>query len=276
MTQAFSRGLMGPSQVCALRAGGVRSSAVLALGRGATGMQATPVLAVARLAALVVVVCLLAISVAHADPHDRDRYRGPGPGPRPGWDHMDARFHHDHYYPSRGYYVRELPRERVIVTGPRGRYFYSGGVWYSPGPRGYVVIGAPIGTFVPVLPPYYTTVWVGGAPYYYSNDTYYVWRDSDRQYEVVDPPDEQAANTEPPAPAPPSAAGEVFIYPKNGQSEEEQARDKYECHKWAQNESGFDPTQPNGGVPPEQANTKRAAYQRAMGACLEGRGYSVK
>jgi hypothetical protein len=236
--------------------------------------RADPALAQARFAALLAVLCLLAISVAHADPHDRDRYRGPGA--RPGWDHMDARFHHDHYYPSRGYYVRELPRDRVIVTNPRGRYFYSGGVWYSPGPRGYVVIGAPIGTFVPVLPPYYTTVWVGGAPYYYANDTYYTWRDSDRQYEVVDPPDEQAANTEPPPPAPPSAAGDVFIYPKNGQSEQDQARDKYECHKWAQNESGFDPTQANGGVPPEQANTKRAAYQRAIGACLEGRGYSVK
>jgi Family of unknown function (DUF6515) len=249
MTQAFSCGVNG-----AARAG--------------------TVLALARAAAALAVALVLAISVAHADPHDRDR-RG-GPGPRPGWDRMDARFHHDHYYPSRGYYVRELPRDRVIVTSPRGRYFYSGGVWYSPGPRGYVVIGAPIGTFVPVLPPYYTTVWVGGAPYYYANDAYYVWRDTDQQYEVVDPPDEQAANTEPPAPAPPSAAGDVFIYPKNGQSEEDQARDKYECHKWAQNESGFDPTQANGGVPPEQANSKRAAYQRAMSACLEGRGYSVK
>src|SRR6267142_1948746 len=254
MTQAFSCGSICPSW-----AGPSRADAVLAL---------------ARFGALWAVVCLLAISVAHADPHDRDHYRGPGP--RPGWDRMDGRFHHDHYYPSRGYYVRELPRDRVIITNPRGRYFYSGGVWYSPGPRGYVVIGAPIGTFVPVLPPAYTTVWGGGAPYYYANDTYYLWRDSDRQYEVVDPPDEQAANTEPPPPQPPSAAGDVFIYPKNGQSEEEQARDKYECHKWAQNESGFNPTQANGGVPPEQANTKRAAYQRAMGACLEGRGYSVK
>ena len=29
-------------------------------------------------------------------------------------------------------------------------------------------------------------------------------------------------------------------------------------------------------VPPEQNSSKRADYQRAMGACLEGRGYSVK
>jgi hypothetical protein len=217
---------------------------------------------------------LLAAGTAAAQRHDHD-FRGPGPGPRPGWDHYDARFHHDYYYPSRGYWVRDLPPERVFVTGPRGRYWYSSGVWYSSGPRGYVVVGAPIGFFVPVLPPYYTTVWVGGAPYYYANETYYVWRESRGEYEVVDPPDENAASTEPPPPAP-SPNGDLFIYPKNGQSEELQARDKYECHKWAQNESGFDPTQVNGGVATEEAATKRAAYQRAMGACLEGRGYSVK
>ena len=78
---------------------------------------------------------------------------------------------------SAGYYVRDLPRERFIVGGPRGgRYWYSGGVWYNSGPRGFVVIGAPIGAFVPVLPPYYTTVYFGGVPYYYANDTYYIWR----------------------------------------------------------------------------------------------------
>ncbi len=203
---------------------------------------------------------------AYADPHEH--------GPRGGYDHYDARFSHNHYYPSRGYYVHDLPRDRVIVTGPRGRFFYSGGVWYSPGPRGYVVVGAPIGVFVPVLPPFYTTVWFGGMPYYYANDSYYLWRESSQQYEVVAPPDEQSASTD--APPPPVGSDDVFVYPKSGQSEEDQSRDKYECHKWAQSESGFDPTQPNGGVPAEQASTKRAAYQRAITACLEGRGYSVK
>jgi hypothetical protein len=223
---------------------------------------------------LLAVMFALSMGTAYADPHDRDR-GGPREGPRPGYNHLDARFNHNHYYPSRGYAVHDLPRERIVVNGPRGRYFYSGGIWYSGGPRGYVVVGAPIGLFVPVLPPYYTTVWVGGAPYYYANDSYYAWRESDSQYEVVAPPDEQAASTDAPPP-PPSANDDVFIYPKNGQSDEDQARDKYECHKWAQGESGFDPTQANGGVAPNEANGKRAAYQRAMGACLEGRGYSVK
>jgi hypothetical protein len=217
----------------------------------------------------------LAMGVAAADPRDFHDHRGRGPDSRRGWDHVDARFGHNHYYPSRGVYFHDLPRERIIVTGPRGRYWYSSGAWYSYGPRGYVVVGAPIGVFVPVLPPYYTTVWVGGMPYYYANDSYYVWRESTGQYEVVNPPDENAATTDAPA-APPSESGDVFVYPKNGQSDEQQSRDKYECHKWAQNESGFDPTQANGGVSPDQAGGKREAYQHAMGACLEGRGYSVK
>jgi hypothetical protein len=171
--------------------------------------------------------------------------------------------------------VRDLPRDRIVINGPRGRFYYAGGVWYGPGPGGYVVVGAPIGFFVPVLPPAYTTVWVGGVPYYYANDTYYTWRQSDNQYEVVAPPDEQAASTNPPPP-PPGPNDDIFIYPKSGQSDEQQSRDKYECHKWAQTQSGFDPTQPNGGVPPDQTNTARSSYNRAIGACLEGRGYTVK
>src|ERR1700733_10755610 len=145
-------------------------------------MKAKPSISIVGAFGAVAVAFALATGVANAEPP-----RG-GPGPRPGFDHMDARFGHNHYYPSRGYAVRDLPRDRIIINGPRGRFFYSGGIWYAPGPSGYVVVGAPIGLFVPVLPPYYTTVWVGGAPYYYANDTYYAWRESDQQYEVVDPP----------------------------------------------------------------------------------------
>ena len=217
------------------------------------------------------VLAMLALCGSAYAQHDRD-FR---PGPRPGFNHYDGRFSHNQYYPERGYVFHDLPRDRVFVNGPRGRFWYSGGVWYSYGPRGYVVIGAPIGVFVPVLPPFYTTVWVGGVPYYYANDTYYVWRQTDSQYEVVAPPDDQAASTNAPPPAG-NTGDDLYIYPKSGQSDEDQARDKYECHKWAQNESGFDPTQSGGGVSPDQANAKRAAYNRAMGACLEGRGYTVK
>jgi hypothetical protein len=186
-------------------------------------------------------------------------------------EHLDGRFAHNHYYPARGYNVREIPGRPVVVERGGGRFFYSGGVWYAArGPR-FIVVGAPIGVFVPVLPPFYTTVWFGGMPYYYANDTYYVWHDAQNGYEVVDPPgSEQTASTE----APPS--DDLFIYPQKDQSPDQQANDKYECHKWASSQSGFDPTQSAGGVAPEQVAGKRADYQRAMRACLEGRGYSVR
>lgn len=39
-----------------------------------------------------------------------------------------------------------------------------------------------------------------------------------------------------------AAAADLYIYPKNGQSEELQRRDRYECHVWAADQSGFDPS----------------------------------
>jgi hypothetical protein len=62
----------------------------------------------------------------------------------------------------------------------------------------------------------------------------------------------------------------VYAYPKNGQSDEQQSTDRYECHKWAVAQSGFDPTHTSGG----SGNT--GDYRRAMAACLDGRGYSAK
>jgi hypothetical protein len=185
-------------------------------------------------------------------------------------EHFDARYSHNQYYPDRGGFVRAVPGRPFIVSRPGGRFFYSGGVWYAPRGPSFVVVAAPVGAFVPVLPPFYTTLWVGGLPYYYSNDSYYVWRDGQSGYEVVDPPNDQGASTQ----APPS--DDLFIYPQNGQPADQQASDKYECHKWASSQTGFDPTQSAGGVPPEQAGGQRADYQRAMRACLEGRGYSVR
>ena len=226
----------------------------------------------ATFGALALAVALAVGGAANADP------RFEHGGPRPGWDHHDMRFGHDHFYPSRGYYVRGLPPDRVVVGG--GRYYYSAGVWYAPRGPGWVVIGPPVGVFVPILPVGYTTVYFGGVPYYYANDAYYQWVPAENQYEVVAPPgDESAAQTQPPpeaAPPPAQAGDDFFVYPKNGQSDDQQAQDKFECHKWASQQSGFDPTLAGGGVPPEQNASARSSYNRAMIACLDGRGYSVK
>jgi hypothetical protein len=160
----------------------------------------------------------------------------------------------------------------------------------------------------------------------------------------VSEPETMAAPVEPPAPE-----TTVYFYPTQDQSAEQQDRDKYECNRWAVQQSGFDPSLPSApphlrvvvaaGPPPgtgvaagalvggalgaavsrpweagsgalvgaiagaaiggiaesqarEQANAQMAAnasaardaslerkssdYRRAMGACLEGRGYSVR
>jgi len=202
------------------------------------------------------------------------------PGGRPP-EHVDARSAHyapqgqAHYYPNRGVAVGALPAHAVVINRPTGRYYYAGGVWYAPYGPHYVVVAPPIGVFVPVLPPFYTTLWVGGMPYYYANDTYYTWSQAQNGYQVVDPPNDQGASTQAPQPPPPEGDN-LFIYPQNGQSADQQAQDKYECHAWASSQSGFDPTQPGGGAPPEQLAQRRADYQRAMIACLQGRGYSAR
>jgi len=144
-----------------------------------------------------------------------------------------------------------------------------------------------------------------------------------------------------------SALGsDVIIYPAKGQSPEQQNRDRYDCHTWAVQQTGFDPTKPQTAQPappPQQApqggvvrgaargaavgavggaiagdagkgaavgaatggmiggmkkrdqqaqaaqaqanataqqqavaSEQQAGYNRALGACLEGRGYTVK
>src|ERR1700676_4500788 len=44
-------------------------------------------------------------------------------------------------------------------------------------------------------------------------------------------------------PAPPPQR--VFVYPANGQSAEQTERDRYECHVWAVQQTGVDPSRPD-------------------------------
>lgn len=57
-----------------------------------------------------------------------------------------------------------------------------------------------------------------------------------------------------PPPSPRAYAGPppnttVYAYPQNGQSADQQSRDRYDCSLWAVHQTGFDPSAPN--VPPE-------------------------
>lgn len=135
-------------------------------------------------------------------------------------------------------------------------------------------------------------------------------------------------------------AQQIFAYPQRGQSAEQQKRDEFECHQWAVQQSGVDPTAARtaqasppsqgarggpsvgrgatrgaavgavggaiageagkgaaigaatgalfGGMRKADAQAQQqeqqqqvaaqgsSAYTRAMGACLQGRGYTVQ
>ena len=125
-----------------------------------------------------------------------------------------------------------------------------------------------------------------------------------------------------------SAWAQVNIYPQRGQSPQQQQQDRFECHQFAVQQTGFDPTMgaqqtasPTGGAlrgaaggaaigavggaiggsagrgaaigagagalfgtlrnnnqirgSQQAANAQADAFNRALGACLTGRGYTV-
>jgi hypothetical protein len=183
---------------------------------------------------------------------------------------LDRKYNHDRYYPPRGYVAPRLPGAYRELVYHKTRYYFHGGVWYRRITTGFIVVFPPIGVAIPVLPPFYTIIWVGSIPYYYANGIYYVWYPARHAYVVTSPPSESVVSDEPAEPE------KLFIYPKRGQSEQQQAEDRYQCYQWATRESGYDPTRAGGNVPEEEYFNKREDYQRAMKACLEARGYSVK
>jgi hypothetical protein len=75
-----------------------------------------------------------------------------------------------------------------------------------------------------------------------------------------------------------SSPKEIFVYPRLGQSEELQAKDRYECHRWAARQTHYDPTWPPpvGDMPQARRNQMYVDYRRAENSCLDSRGYTVK
>jgi hypothetical protein len=70
--------------------------------------------------------------------------------------------------------------------------------------------------------------------------------------------------------------GDWALEPRNGVSYAQVARDRYECDLWAVDQTGFDPTKDDGGLPPSGVTAKRADYLRAEAACLQAHGYVVR
>lgn len=170
-----------------------------------------------------------------------------------------------------------------FVPGSPFRYGHWNGGWWRGGFWPRVWWGANFPWFLPVLPAVAATYWWDSVPYYYTNDVYYTYDPAANGYVVTTPPpaqdDANAGSADqaipagpqysnpPPSsyPAPGAGAGgsTLYAYPKNGQSDDQQASDRQQCEQWANGQTGSD----SSGNSPD--------YQRALGACLQGRGYSV-
>lgn len=231
---------------------------------------------------------VLAVGASMASAHDgrshgggHGGFRGPpavhAPLGAPG-----ARFHgavrmaprapvYSHSYPryatpygwgrSPHYAYRHYGYPRYVYPQAGSHYYWRGGYWRgSYWPRAYFYSGCPL--FLAALPLWYATYWYADTPYYYVNNVYYVRSDDDDGYVLANPPpvadgDDTSVSS-----------GEVYAYPRNGQSEREQADDKRECRDWAADHVD-DETD-------ERAPVDSDDYRRAVIACLEGRGYTAK
>ena len=125
---------------------------------------------------LIIVACIsTTIVMTDRDDRDRDKHRRTETFQYNEREFRhDTRYEHNRYYPKPGYTIHQLPERHHIVRFRDRDYYYQGGVWYHHLNNGFTVIAPPIGIVIPFLPSFYTTIWVGGIPYYYADDVYYV------------------------------------------------------------------------------------------------------
>ncbi len=71
-----------------------------------------------------------------------------------------------------------------------------------------------------------------------------------------------------------AGAQNAFVYPAQGQTQEQQNRDHGECHVWAVQQSGFDPANPqvNAGAAPQQEAQQGGVGRGAVRGGLVGLG----
>jgi hypothetical protein len=191
--------------------------------------------------------------------------------------HHDSKYGHEHVYPDRGTIVQQVPPAANVVNYAGLSYRFYDGVWYEPRGPAFMVVEPPIGLVVPALPSFATTVSSEGANYVYANDVFYRAR-PEGGYQVVNDPPVGTPHSAPPEPQPsePPIGSSMTVYPRNGQTAQEQSRDHYECYRFAVAQTGYDPMRANGGDAPAKIAQLQSQYDRAQSECFEGRGYAVR
>ncbi|MGR9054066.1 MAG: DUF6515 family protein [Gammaproteobacteria bacterium] len=111
--------------------------------------------------------------------HRFDRHRETRPLPPP-----PTPTYRQYYKP--GYHIDPLPYgyNRLLVDAIE--YFFFDGYFYRPSRGGYVIVDAPIGAVVAVLPRLHRVIYRHGRPYYIVGNTFY--RKHSKGYIVVPDP----------------------------------------------------------------------------------------
>lgn len=139
--------------------------------------------------------------------------------------------------------------------------------------RGWFVPGH--GYFFESLPPYCAVLYWEGTGFYYADGIYYEWNGTAGGYQEVQPPaalaqqvdNQQAVETD------------LFVFPVEGQTNEQLEADRAECDRWAVTQAGFDPRTtrpPNHAADADGLAAQRDRYARADRLCLEARRYTVE
>lgn len=182
--------------------------------------------------------------------------------------------------------VHVSPAGHQIVIHRGAHFHFHQGVWYRSHGARFIRVAAPLGAVVHFLPHFHSRIWFYTVPfpYYFANNVYYI--QSPQGYVVAEPPPQQIIQEEPAngtkgsnVTEEPADSGELnetradqlYVYPRQGQSQQQLDQDRSECRSWAAGQTGY-------GMPSASAPSSDtvANYERAQSACLEGRGYTVR
>ena len=62
-----------------------------------------------------------------------------------------------------------------------------------------------------------------------------------------------------------ASAADPIVYPAKGQTAEQQDRDRYECHRWAVQQTGFDPSKSSNGSSASQTTNTESRQRPLLG-----------
>lgn len=179
------------------------------------------------------------------------------------------RVHYGHRH-SYGHRIQTLPYGFISFSIGGLIYYYASGNYYRGYGGYYEVVTPPMGALITVPPPGYKVIYIDSNQYYFASGVYYIWDDIRRGYRVVPPPEVIHESREE-FPKTLESSLDIFAYPNTGQSKNEQANDRYDCHLWAVGETDFDPS-----LEQSSSGLELSEYKRAITACLEARDYTVK